>query len=153
MAKAETKSELPDFTKAFGEFPDFTKTFSEFRLPGIDVEAVVTSQRKNVEALTQANQLAAEGLRALAERQVAIARQAVDEASALMREWTEPGAPEERMAKNAELAKQAFEKSIANARELTELAGKASADVFNVLARRFSESFNELRLYAKKHAA
>jgi phasin family protein len=144
MAKGETK--------VFGEFPDFSKTFGEFRLPGIDLEAVVASQRKNIEALTQANQLAAEGLRAITERQVAIARQAVDEASSLLREWAEPGAPEERVAKNAELAKQAFEKNVANAREIAELATKAGADVFNVLARRFSESFNELRLYAKKHA-
>ena len=86
-------------------------------------------------------------------RQVEIVRQAVDEASQALREWTEAGAPEDRIAKSVELSKAAYEKGIANAKELTELATKASTDVFSVIARRFSESFDELRLYTKKQSS
>src|ERR1700687_3911296 len=68
-------------------FLDVTKAFGDFRLPGLDVEAIVATQRKNLEALTQANQLAVEGVRALAQRQAEIAQQAFAEASALFREW------------------------------------------------------------------
>src|SRR5713101_2445163 len=114
--------------------------------------AVATSQRKNLEALTQANQLAVEGAQSLARRQVEIARQAADEVTTAFREWTEAGAPEDRIAKSVELTKLAYEKGIANARELTELATKASTDVFSVITRRFSEGFDELRLYAKKQS-
>lgn len=142
MAKTETSvNRLFDVTKAFGDF----------RLPGFDVAAIVGTQRKNLEALAQANQLAVEGMRALAQRQAEIARQALDEASTLVREWTRPAAPEERLAKNVEVAKQSFEKGLANARELSELTTKASTDVFSVIARRMSEGFDEARLYAKKH--
>src|SRR5579863_7390258 len=109
---------------------DFSKAFAGFSLPGFDVEAVLAAQRKNLEALTQANQLAVEGVQAVARRQVELARQAVDEASSMMREWTTPGAPEERIAKNAEYAKVAFEKGVANARELAELVTKANAEAF-----------------------
>jgi phasin family protein len=137
-------------TSANGFF-DVTKAFGEFRLPGLDVEAIVSTQRKNLEALTQANQLALEGVRALAQRQAEIAQQAFAEASALFHAWTQPGAPEERLAKNADVAKQAFEKGLADARELGELTAKASTDVFGVIARRVSEGFDEARLYAKKH--
>ena len=42
---------------------------------------------------------------------------------------------------------------MANARELNELGTKASVDVFGVIARRVSESFDDVRLYAKKQAA
>lgn len=132
---------------------DVTKVFGDFRLPGLDVDAVVATQRKNFEALTQAHQLAVEGMRAFAQRQAEIAQQAVEEASALVREWAQPGAPEERLAKNVEAAKQAFEKGLANARELNELTTKASSDVFSVIARRVSEGFDEMRLYAKKHTS
>lgn len=149
VAKAFDMTKAFDMSKAF----DMTKAFGEMKLPGIDVEAVAASQRKNLEALTQANQLAVEGAQSLARRQVEIARQAVDEASAALREWTEAGAPEDRIAKTVELSKAAYEKSIANARELTELATKATTDVFSVMARRFSEGFDELRLYAKKQAS
>jgi phasin family protein len=132
---------------------DISKAFGEFRLPSFDMEAIAETQRKNLEALTQANKLAAEGVRALAERQAGIVQQAIAEASGLFREWTQPGAADERLAKHVEVAKQAFEKGLANARELNDLSAKAGMDVFSVLARRLSQSFDELRLYAKKQAA
>src|ERR1700730_2491935 len=116
MAKTE-KTE----TSANGFF-DVTKALGDFRLPGLDVEAIVATQRKNLEALTQANQLAIEGVRALAQRQ-------------------------------AEIAQQAFEKGLADVRELSELTAKASTDVCSVIARRVSESFDEARLYAKKQSS
>ncbi|MGO8916312.1 MAG: phasin family protein [Stellaceae bacterium] len=133
--------------------PDMMELFGAFRVPGLDLEGVVAAQRKNLEALTQANQLAVEGVQSLARRQVEIARQAMDEASAVLRDWTAPATPEERMAKNAELANQAFEKNVAIARELAELATKAGTDVFSVFARRLSAGFDEVRLYAKKQAS
>ena len=141
-------------TKTSGNgFFDVTKAFGDFRLPGIDVDAIAAAQRKNFEALTQANQFAVEGLRTVAKRQAEIAQQTIEEASALVRDWTQPGAPEERLANTVEAAKQAFEKGVANVRELTDLTAKASSDVFSVIARRVSEGFDEVRLYAKKQAA
>jgi len=155
VAKAFDISKAFDMTKAFdvSKAFDMTKAFGDMKLPGLDVEAVAASQRKNLEAFTQANQLAVEGAQSLARRQVEIVRQAVDEASQALREWTEAGAPEDRIAKSVELTKLAYEKGIANARELTELATKASTDVFSVMTRRFSEGFDELRLYAKKQSS
>jgi phasin family protein len=132
---------------------DVSKALAGFTFPGFDVESMVAAQRKNLEALTQANQLAVEGVQAIARRQVELARQAVDEASAAMREWTLPGAPEERIAKNVEMAKHAFEKGVANARELAELATKANTEAFNVIQKRVAEGFEEIRDYAKQRAA
>lgn len=144
MAKtAAGKPELFDIAKAFGDL----------RFPGFDVEAVVETQRKNLEALTQANQLAFEGAQALARRQAEIVQRAVEEVSELLREWAQPGAPEDRMAKNAEVAKQAFEKGIANFREFNELATKASSEVLNVFTRRLTESLDEMRSYGKRQIA
>ncbi len=134
-------------------FFDVTKAFGDFRLPGLDVETIVATQRKNLEALTQANQLAIEGVRALAQRQAEIVQQAFADASALFHAWTQPGAPEDRLAKNADAAKQAFEKGLANAQELSELTAKASTDVLSVITKRVSESFDEARLYAKKQSS
>jgi phasin family protein len=131
---------------------DVTKAFGGFTMPGLNVEALLSSQRKNVEAFTQANQLAIEGVQALARRQVEIAREALDEAPALFRELSQPGVPQEKFAKNAELVKATFEKSLATAKELTELMTKANTDAFNVLTKRFTESFEEIRDVAAKAA-
>ena len=130
---------------------DITKAFASFTLPGF--EAVMATQRKNVEAFTQANQLAIEGVQALAKRQVELAREAFDGAPAFFRELSQPVAPQERLAKNAELAKATFEKNLATAKELSELMTKANAEAFNVISKRVTESLDELRDVAAKTAA
>ena len=132
---------------------DVTKVMSEFRVPTLDVDAVVASQRKNIEALTQANQLAVEGVQAVARRQVEIARQAVEEFSAMIRDFAVPVSPEDRLAKQAEFSKQALEKGLTNARELTEMVAKANNEAFNVINKRLSEGLDEVRDYATKKRA
>ena len=135
-------------------FFDVTKAMGDFRLPGIDFEAVAAAQRKNIEALTQANQLAVEGVQAVVRRQVEIAREAMDEFSAVMRDFVQPnGSPEDRFAKQAEYSKAALEKGVANARELAELVTKANTEAFNVLNKRVTESLDEVRDFAKKKVA
>jgi len=138
--------------KTTNGFFDMSKVFDDFRFGGFDVQAMAEAQRKNLEALTQANQLAIESVRALVQRQGEIAQEAANEASAVLRDWTQPGAPEDRMAKSIEAAKLTFEKRVANIRELNDLGSKASADMIGVIARRISEGFDEVRLYAKKQA-
>ncbi|HUK57620.1 MAG TPA: phasin family protein [Stellaceae bacterium] len=131
---------------------DVGKAFAGFNFSPIDAESVMASQRKNLEAITQANQLAVEGVQAVTRRQVEIAREAFEGASAALKDLVQPSAPEDRIAKNAELAKQVFEKSLANARELTELMAKANAEALDVITRRFSESLDELREQAKNRS-
>jgi phasin family protein len=140
-------------TTTENRFFDVSKAFGDFRFPHFDADAIVAAQRKNVEALMQANQLAVEGVRAIAERQAEIMQQTLGQASSLLREWTQPDAPIEKLAKNVEVARQAFENTVANVRELNHIRAKASEDVFNVIARRVSHGLDEVRLYAKKQAA
>src|SRR6266571_2882770 len=91
---------------------DMTKMMADFRFRPFDVEALMASQRRNIEALSQANQLAVEGVQAVARRQIEIARQAIEDVSALMRDLAQPVSTEDRIAKNTEYAKQMLEKSI-----------------------------------------
>lgn len=132
---------------------DVSGTFGEFRFPGFDNKPIVEAQRKNLEALTQANQLAVEGVQALARRQTEIIQHAIVEASGLLSTWTLSVVPEDRLAKHADVAQLAFEKGLAHVRELNDLTVKTSTDVFGIIARRVSETFDEVRLYAKKQAA
>ena len=134
---------------------DVTKIMGDFRVPGIDLEAAVASQRKNVEALTQANQLAVEGVQALMRRQAEVTRQAMEDFSAMFRDFVQPngGSPEDRFAKQAEYSKHAIEKSLSNVKELTELVTKANTEAFNVLNKRVTESLDEVQDFAKKGVA
>ena len=51
---------------------DVSKYLGDFKVPGVDVETIVANQRKNIEALTQANKMAFEGLQNVVKRQVEI---------------------------------------------------------------------------------
>ena len=129
--------------------PDFSKAFAGFTLPGFDVETILVHQRKNMEALTHATQLATESFQAVVNRQMEIAREAFDEASALVRDLMQPIAPEARAAKTAEIAKQAFEKGLANAREITGTLAKAHTEAFDVITKRVSEGLDEIKTASK----
>ena len=132
---------------------DVTKMMTDFRFRPIDVEAVMAAQRRNIEALSQANQLAVEGVQAVARRQVEIARQAFEDVSTMFRELAQPSSTEDRIAKNTEYAKQMLEKSINHGREITMLATKAGSEAADVLRKRASEGLDELRELTKQQTA
>lgn len=129
---------------------DVQKLMGEFRLPNVDVDAVVAAQKKNIEALTSANQLAVEGMQAIARRQAEILRQTVEELQKNMQSLMDGGAPEARVAKGTELTKVAFEKAIANMKELSEMVAKSNGEAFDVINKRVAESLDEIRDLGKK---
>jgi len=131
---------------------DVSKMMSEFKVPGVDMEAIMASQRKNIEAVTAANQLAIEGMQAVVRRQAEILRQTMEETGNMMTEVMSAGTPEDRVAKQAELVKVAFEKALANMRELAEMVAKSNSEAANVISKRVSESLEELKTMMNKPA-
>jgi phasin family protein len=135
-------------------FFDMTKAFADFKVPGLDLEAVAASQRKNVEALTQANQLAMQGVQVLLQRQTELVTTAIQEFSKMFTAFVQPStSPGDKIAKQAEYSKVALEQGLSNARELTELVTKANTEAFNVINKRVTESLEEVRDFAKKRIA
>ncbi len=132
---------------------DVTKMMADFRFRPFDVEALMAVQRRNIEALSQANQLAVEGVQAVARRQIEIARQTLEEVSALMRDFVQPVSTDDRIAKNTEYAKHMLEKSISHGREITQLAAKAGSEAADILHKRACEGLDELRELAKHQVA
>ncbi|HLN24515.1 MAG TPA: phasin family protein [Patescibacteria group bacterium] len=124
---------------------DVTKLLGDFKVPGLDVETLVSSQRKNIEALTQANKLAFEGVQAVFKRQVEILRQTLEESAVVAKELVEAGTPQDKAIRQTELAKDAFERSLSNARELSEIIAKSNAEAFELLNKRFTQVLDEVK--------
>ncbi|MBP2294522.1 phasin family protein [Azospirillum rugosum] len=135
----------------FLEF-DVSKVLGDYKVPGMDVEAILASQRKNIEAVTAANQLAIEGLQAVLRRQAEIVRASVEEAGTYVNQVVAAGTPEEKAAKQAELVKVAFEKALSNIKELAELVAKSNTEAADVLSKRVSESLDEVKAAIAKSA-
>jgi phasin family protein len=143
---------MPDLRNPFFDF-DMTKMFADFRFRPFDVEAVWAAQRRNFEALSQANQLAVEGVNALAKRQIELTQQAMEDLSSLVREMAQPASTEDRIAKQTEYTKKMIDKSLTHGREIVALAAKAGTEATEVLQKRTTEGLDEMRAFACKSTA
>ena len=133
----------------FSEF-DFGKLMAELKLPAVDINALTTSYRKNVEAMTAAAQVAAEGMQAVVRRQAEILREQVEEYARLVREFGTPASAEEAAGKQAELARRSFETALVHLRELTQMITKTNSESLEVLNKRVSEMLDEAKALTEK---
>ena len=107
-----------DVTKLLKEFDpnkmvaEFSNALKQYKLTGVDLDSLVSSQKKNLEALTSANRVAYEGLQAVAKRQAEILQETMNEASKAVDQLSKTGSPPEIAAKQAELTKSAFERAL-----------------------------------------
>ena len=134
---------------------DVTKMFGDFRFQPFDVEAAWAAQRRNIEALSQANQAVIAGVQALAKHQIELTRETFEGFSALVRDLTQPASTEDRVAKNTAYVKQVLENGVKHGGEIATIATKAGSEAAEILHKRTNESLDEIRALAsqKKPAA
>ncbi len=124
---------------------DFTKLMADFKVPAFDVEKLMATQRKNLEAVASANKLFAESAQTVFQRNAAIMRENVEEMTAAIQELSVAGEPTGKAARQADLAKEAFERTVASFKELNDSVSKTNGKVFDVLNKRFTESLDEAK--------
>jgi len=145
MANETSSNPFAPFTDFDWSKFDVNQMMGNLKMPGVDMDTLMATQRKNIEALTNANQVAMQGMQSLARRQSEIMAQSVAEMSEMAKQVTASGNPQEMSAKQAELFKEAFEKALANMRELAEMIAKSNSDAFAVINQRLSESIEEMK--------
>jgi phasin family protein len=117
---------------------DFTKLLQPFKIPGVDFSSIVDRERKNIEALAEANRIAFEGWQNLVRRQSEILQDS-------MKRAVEDAKGQTALTNAAELARSAFETALGNMRELAEMATKSQREAFEVIRKRVEENMNALR--------
>ena len=140
---------MADATNPFGF--DLEKMMREFKVPGVDFEAVMGLQRRNLEALATLNQQAAAGIQAVTQRQAEILQTLMGEATTSAQNLAGVS-PEERASKQAELARIAFERAVTNMRELSEMVSKSQTEALQTINARVSESLKEVQALIDKTA-
>ena len=120
---------------------DLKKLIEKFQLPSVDIDALIDWQRRDMEALTEANRQASEGLKALVERRNEILRETLSEWQAAIKETTSA----EAISKRADAAKQGIEKAVANFRELSEMEAQARSNAWKVVQDRMQENMANLQ--------
>ena len=120
---------------------DLGKLLGQFKLPGVDIAAIVESQRQDMEALAEANRQAFEGIKALAQRRNEILQEALVQWQEAMKDATGKDA----LSKQGELAKKGVRRAVASVRELAEMEAKSRSKAWKVVQDRLQQNLANLK--------
>ena len=130
-----------DAATGMPDLGDITQMLKQMKVPAVDVKAFADWQRKDFEALSEANRQAYEGMRALAERRSEILRENMAEWQAQMKDSMDKDA----MAKHGAAMQRSMNKAMKDFRELMALEMKARADAWKVVQQRMQENMANVK--------
>jgi len=128
-------------TNPLPSFDDLVKLLERFRLPGVDADALVDWQRKDLDALAEANRQAYAGIKALAERRDEILRDTLVQ----WQEALKNAIGSDALAKQGEAAKRGLQQAIEHVRELAEMETQSRNNAWQVVRDRTQESMANLQ--------
>jgi phasin family protein len=126
-------------------FADVTAMMAKFQMPGVDMSAIVEARRKDIEALIDANAATVEGMQALARKQTEMlvdAMQGMQDATKSLVGGA--GAPPD-MARQGEVLRKGFETTLANMKELADMARHAQSDALARITQRAAVQLQDVR--------
>lgn len=109
-----------------------------------DMSAVLELYRKNVEAFTELQQVTVEGLQNVAQCQSTLMNELVQQNTALTQQLLGEGTPEEKVARQADLIKTAYERSVTSLREISDVVSKTGTEAGEILNARITDSLETL---------
>jgi len=127
-------------------FGDVTKMMEQFKLPGVDMAAIVEARRKDIEALVEANKAAFESMQALARKQTEMLTEAMQGMQEAAKGFTGGSAVAADPAKQAEGARRGFEKTLAGMKELAEMVRAAQSDAMAHITQRATQQMQDIKV-------
>ena len=133
-------------TQNVQSYIDMLRNFADgLGLPKIDVDKLIETHRKNVDALARSAETAAAGAQAMAKKQYETLDAGLREASTLAREFRPLGDAKENLARQTEFAKKVFDITVQAAQESAQAAKQSTTDSAKIVGERLKESFEEIR--------
>jgi len=124
-------------------FSQFAAMFQQYKLPGLDVSAIVDARRKDVEALAEANQVAFGGMQAIQGKQLEILRSAPDNFQTVAQQLaTSPAKP---AVSPTEVVQTALHLALADMQDIAQKTQQAQTQAYAIVAKRMEQAANELR--------
>jgi phasin family protein len=138
----------PAATEHFG---DFTKMLEQFKVPGVDMAALIEARRSDIAALTQANKVAYEGMQELVRKQAEILHATFEELRVAAGELAKGGKTAVLGEKPKEFVEKAIRDALTNMRELAEVAVKTQTEAFSIISKRAMENVEEMKKLMHPH--
>jgi phasin family protein len=130
------------------------KTFAaSMRKPKIDREAMMENHRKNLEAMNDANKMAMEVIKAIAQLQSQYVKQTFEEMNSALREMMAAKKPEaeNQWETHASKIKDAMTKAIDHTASIANVVVKSHRDIHGKMHDRFAEGMDHMKDSASKY--
>ena len=127
-------------------YVDMLRKFgSDLGLPKVDVDKLIESHKKNIDALSQSATVAAQGAQSVAQKQREIFEAGLQEATKLAQGYQPLGKLQDNLALQTEFAKKVFEIAVKGAQESATTARQSTSEAVKIIQNRLKESFDEMR--------
>jgi len=110
-----------------------------------DAGVLMDTARKNLQAMNEAGQLAIEGFQRVFEYQTQIASRMIEDQTALAREILVSGTPEQKVQRQADIMRLAYEHGVKAAKEMSVILTKSNDEAAHVINHRVSASLSEFK--------
>ena len=149
MASGMDKSGVAPFAAAVEQARQasekFSQMFATMKMPMVpNIEALMAVQKRNMEALSAANRIALEGAQAVAQRHMELMQQTMSEVGETMKALSAGDGPQAKAATQTDLLKRAYERAVANTKEMSDLIQRANGEAVEQLNHRFVEAMEEM---------
>lgn len=143
-----------------GQYESYTsKFFSTDFLKGMmpanslfpfDFGALLETQRKNMQTMSELQQVAVENLQAITQRQTEIMSQLVQNNTSMAQQIMAEGTPEEKVALQADMVRKSYEDSVSGLTELSDLVAKTGKETGDIITKRVTASLTEFKSTVEK---
>jgi len=139
----QTDSNQPGTTDAMTVpwLAEFKKLIEQVQWPTIDVAAIVDWQRRDIEALVEANRQAYDGIKAVIDRRNTILQETLAQWQAASKDAVGAQSASQQL----EAARRSVESAVANFQELSQLEAQARINAWNVVQNRMQENMSSLQ--------
>ncbi|MFV9875947.1 MAG: phasin family protein [Rickettsiales endosymbiont of Dermacentor nuttalli] len=130
------------FSEVFKSFSDWSN-FNPNKVCPVDVNSLASIQKRNTETISHANKLFTENVHSIMRRNTEIAQENAADLFHLIKDVVVSPNHEYTMSKQAEFVRSAFESTVKNAKELTEMVTKSTMELFDLVGHTVSENLKE----------
>lgn len=134
-------------TKDPFNFTETLRTFASMQSP-IDREIWLQQHRKNIEALTAANTMAAEVMKSISQLQTSFIKQAFEEMTSYIRECSQNLKPAD-LNKKAEPLRKQVDLMTDHSKNVANMLAQSNRQIYDVFHQRFQQSVEDVKDAAK----
>ena len=123
----------------------FQDTLKLLSTPAFDIKGFSESQQKNIQAYNEAHQKLVEAAQDAGKLQMQIWSDLIENSTNIFKEITTEGTPEDKFAKQTEINRKAYDKSMKHLKALADLSCASSKEFSDLVQKRVAAALTEVQ--------